>query len=212
MAQRKVPALNASSMADVSFLLLCFFLMVSNMDVDSGLPRRLPQPPRTDEKTSIDVQRRNLLVVNVNSVDEVMVSNQQGMTFYNNVGELGGTVDKPALKDIVKEFVLNVNNSSALPELEEQDFGPPIGIVPVTAQHVISVANDATTSYKAYIAVQNEIVKAYNELRNDAARKYYGMTFDLLTEEQQSTLGKLYPLRISEAEPKNYGKIAERSK
>ncbi|MDD3780933.1 MAG: biopolymer transporter ExbD, partial [Proteiniphilum sp.] len=60
---RKVPALNASSMADISFLLLTFFLLVSNMDVDSGLARRLPPPPQTEEQTTVDVQRRNLLVV-----------------------------------------------------------------------------------------------------------------------------------------------------
>ena len=45
-SKRKVPALNANSMADISFLLLTFFLLVSNMDVDSGLARRLPPPPK----------------------------------------------------------------------------------------------------------------------------------------------------------------------
>lgn len=205
-SNRKVPGLNASSMADVSFLLLTFFLLVSNMDVDSGLARRLPPPPQSEEQTSVDVQRRNLLVVLVNAQNETMVTNQQGTEWYANEAELRGEVGgKPALKDKVKEFVLNTSNSSELPELEEQDFGAPIGVVPVTASHVVSIQNDATTSYKAYIAVQNEVVRAYNELREEGARKYFNTSYGELTEEQQKQINDLYPQRISEAEPKNYG-------
>ncbi|WP_026326962.1 biopolymer transporter ExbD [Proteiniphilum acetatigenes] len=205
-SNRKVPGLNASSMADVSFLLLTFFLLVSNMDVDSGLARRLPPPPQSEEQTSVDVQRRNLLVVLVNAQNETMVTNQQGTEWYANEAELRGEVGgKPALKDKVKEFVLNTSNSSELPELEEQDFGAPIGVVPVTASHVVSIQNDATTSYKAYIAVQNEVVRAYNELREEGARKYFNTSYGELTEEQKTQINDLYPQRISEAEPKNYG-------
>ncbi|RNC65889.1 biopolymer transporter ExbD [Proteiniphilum sp. X52] len=204
-SQRKVPALNASSMADISFLLLTFFLLVSNMDVDSGLARRLPPPPQTEDQTSVNVQRRNLLIVLVNAQNETMVQNQQGVEMYANEDELRGVGGKPALKDKVKEFVLNTSNSSDLPELEEQDFGNPIGVVPVTASHVVSIQNDATTSYKAYIAVQNEVVRAYNELREEGARKYFNTSYGELTEEQKNQINELYPQRISEAEPKNYG-------
>lgn len=202
---RKVPALNASSMADISFLLLTFFLLVSNMDVDSGLARRLPPPPQTEEQTSVDVQRRNLLVVLVNARNETLVQNQLGTQLYANELELRGAGGKIPLKDMVKEFVLNTQNSPALPELTEEDFGTPIGTVPVTAQHVISIQNDATTSYKAYIAVQNEVVRAYNELREEGARKYFNSSYEELTDEQQKQINDLYPQRISEAEPKNYG-------
>lgn len=205
-SSRKVPGLNASSMADVSFLLLTFFLLVSNMDVDSGLARRLPPPPQSEEKTSMDVQRRNLLIVLVNSQNETLASNQQGNEWYANEAELRGEAGgKIALKDKVKEFVLNTSNSPEFPELEEQDFGAPIGVVPVTASHVVSIQNDATTSYKAYIAVQNEVVKAYNELREEGAKKYFNTSYKELTEEQQKQISSLYPQRISEAEPKNYG-------
>ncbi|MFA7492812.1 MAG: biopolymer transporter ExbD [Proteiniphilum sp.] len=205
-SSRKVPGLNASSMADVSFLLLTFFLLVSNMDVDSGLARRLPPPPQTEEQTSVDVQRRNLLVVLVNSQNETMAANQHSTEWYANEAELRGEVGgKVALKDRVKEFVLNTSNSLDLPELEEQDFGAPIGVVPVTAAHVVSIQNDATTSYKAYIAVQNEVVRAYNELREEGARKYFNSSYSELTDEQKDQINKLYPQRISEAEPKNYG-------
>jgi biopolymer transport protein ExbD len=205
-SNRKVPGLNASSMADVSFLLLTFFLLVSNMDVDSGLARRLPPPPQTEDKSTVEVQRRNLFVVLVNAQNETMAANQQGTEWYANGAELRGEAGgKVALKDRVKEFVLNTANNSDLPVLEEQDFGPPIGVVPVTVAHVVSVQNDATTSYKTYIAVQNEVVRAYNELREEGARKYFNSSYGELTEEQQKQIQELYPQRISEAEPKNLG-------
>lgn len=202
---RKVPGINASSMADVSFLLLCYFLMVSSMDVDSGLARRLPPPPQTQEETSIEVQRRNLLIVLVNAQNEILVQDQQGVVLYANESELLGGAGKAAMKDLIKAFVLNETNNPSLPQLIEEDFGAPIGIVPVTSNHVISIQNDATTRYSAYIAVQNEVVRAYNELREEGSKKYFGTTYEELTEDQKDQIGNLYPQRISEAEPKNYG-------
>ena len=202
---RKVPGINASSMADVSFLLLCYFLMVSSMDVDSGLARRLPPPPQTQEETSIEVQRRNLMIVLVNAQNEILVQDQQGVVLYANESELLGGAGKAAMKDLIKAFVLNETNNPSLPQLIEEDFGAPIGIVPVTSNHVISIQNDATTRYSAYIAVQNEVVRAYNELREEGSKKYFGTTYEELTEDQKNQINKLYPQRISEAEPKNYG-------
>lgn len=203
--KRKVPNLNASSMADISFLLLIFFLVTSSMDTDSGLARRLPPPPQSEEQLQkMDVQRRNLMVVLVNYQDQIMVRTQAGDEWYNNIAEMEGKGGKVRLKDMVKEFVLNPNNRPDLPELIEEDFGPPIGEVSVTADHVISLQNDATTSYKAYIAVQNELVKAYNELREEAAKKYFGRPYKELLPEQQEQINKMYPQRISEAEPKDY--------
>jgi biopolymer transport protein ExbD len=193
-------------MADISFLLLTFFLLVSSMDTDSGLARRLPPPPQNeDQLETVKVQERNLLVVLVNSSNETMVKSQVSTEWYQTDAELHGRGNKPSLKDKVKEFVLNTNNNPLLPELMEEDFGAPIGTVPVTADHVVSLQNDATTSYKTYIAVQNELVRAYNELRQEGARKYFGSDYDNLTTDQQEQINKLYPQRISEAEPKNFG-------
>ena len=202
---RKVPGINASSMADVSFLLLCYFLMVSSMDVDSGLARRLPPPPQSEEETSVEVQRRNLLVVLVNAQNEILLQDQQGVVVYANENDLEGGGGRSAMKDVIKSFVLNEANNPSLPQLIEEDFGAPIGIVPVTSNHVISIQNDATTRYSAYIAVQNEVVRAYNELREEGSRKYFGTSYEELTEDQKNQINNLYPQRISEAEPKNYG-------
>ncbi|MBZ4674939.1 MAG: hypothetical protein JG772_628 [Dysgonamonadaceae bacterium] len=205
-SKKKVPALNSSSMADISFLLLIFFLVTSSMDTDSGLARRLPPPPQDEQNLQeMEVQRRNLMVVLVNSQNQIMVRDQLGDEWYTNITEMMGRGGKVGLKDKVKEFVTNPNNNPNLPELTEQDFGEPIGTVLTAADHVISLQNDATTSYKAYIAVQNELVKAYNELREEAALKYYNKHYADLLPDQQEKINKLYPQRISEAEPKNYG-------
>jgi flagellar hook-basal body complex protein FliE len=205
-SKKKVPALNSSSMADISFLLLIFFLVTSSMDTDSGLARRLPPPPQDEQNLQeMEVQRRNLMVVLVNSQNQTMVRDQLGDEWYANITEMVGKGGKVGLKDKVKEFVTNPNNNPNLPELTEQDFGEPIGTVLTAADHVISLQNDATTSYKAYIAVQNELVKAYNELREEAALKYYNKHYADLLPDQQEKINKLYPQRISEAEPKNYG-------
>jgi biopolymer transport protein ExbD len=116
--KRKVPNLNASSMADISFLLLIFFLVTSSMDTDSGLARRLPPPPQSEEELQkMDVQRRNLMVVLVNYQDQIMVRTQAGDEWYNNIAEMEGKGGKVRLKDMVKEFVLNPNNR---PERKEE--------------------------------------------------------------------------------------------
>mgnify|MGYP001133967367 CR=1 FL=1 len=199
---KKVPDVNSSSMADIAFLLLIFFLVTSSMDTDSGLARRLPPPPQDEEQLSeMKVQRRNLMQVLVNSMDQTMVGDEQ----YENLNQLQGKTGKQSLKDKVKEFVINPNNSDDLPELFEEDFGPPVGKLRVTKDHVVSLQNDNTTSYKAYLAVQNELVKAYNELREEAAKRYYNKPYEELLIDEKDLINKVYPQRISEAEPKTYG-------
>ena len=199
---RKVPDVNSSSMADIAFLLLIFFLVTSSMDTDSGLARRLPPPPQDEEQLSeMKVQRRNLMQVLVNSMDQTMVGDEQ----YENLNQLQGKTGKQSLKDKVKEFVINPNNSDDLPELFEEDFGPPVGKLRVTKDHVVSLQNDNTTSYKAYLSVQNELVKAYNELREEAAKRYYNKPYEELLIDEKDLINKVCPQRISEAEPKTYG-------
>ena len=199
---KKVPDVNSSSMADIAFLLLIFFLVTSSMDTDSGLARRLPPPPQDEDVlTEMKVQRRNLMIVLVNSRDQTMV----GDIHYDNLKELQGKTGKQSLKDKVKEFVINANNSEDLPELFDETFDSPVGALRVTKDHVVSLQNDNTTSYKAYLAVQNELVKAYNEIREEAAKRYYNKTYEELLQNEKDLINKVYPQRISEAEPKSYG-------
>ncbi len=189
---KKVPQINASSMADISFLLLIFFLVTTSMDVNQGLARRLPAPIPPDQKIEdTDINKRNLMVVKINSANQLMVQGQ--------------LTDVKQLRKQVKEFVLNVDDNAYMPKLFEEDFGEPIGVQKYTKEHVISVQNDVDTQYQAYLDVQNELVAAYNELRDECARKYFHKGYNELEEDQQKQIQKLYPQKISEAEPKNYG-------
>ena len=190
-AKKKVPEVNSSSTADIAFLLLVFFLCTTTMAVNKGLARRLPPPVPAEQKTQdLKVKERNVFVVLINSNDQLLVQ--------------GEYLDIANLKDKAKEFIKNDANADNLPEKEviEVEY---FGNVAVTKNHVISLQNDRGTSYAAYINVQNELVAAYNELRNDLAQSKVGAIYDDLQEDQQKAIQKIYPQKISEAEPKNYG-------
>ncbi|MDR1005045.1 MAG: biopolymer transporter ExbD [Prevotellaceae bacterium] len=188
---RKVPEINSSSTADIAFLLLIFFLITTSMDTDRGLARRLPPPPEKDQPEQADkIRERNVLKVYLNRDDQLMCGPD-----YVNVEQL---------KDIAKEFIANPYNDETKPAKEPVDV-PFFGTVQVTKNHVISLRCDRSTSYKNYIAVQNELVAAYNELRNEISQEKWGKNYAALTEDQQEAVRTIYPQKISEAEPKNSG-------
>ena len=191
MAKRKTPGLNTQSTADIAFLLLCYFLMTSTMDQQNGLQRRLPPMPDKDQKVDDQkVNRRNIIIVKINSADRLFAGNEM--------------LDISQLKDKIKEFLTNPADDPNLPEKEIKDIEG-LGEYPVS-KGVISLQNDRGTSYQAYIAVQNELVKAVNELRDEFARAKYGKPFAALSEEQQDIAKKAVPQNISEAEPKDVSK------
>lgn len=188
---RKLNEINASSMADISFLLLIFFLVTTSMNVSTGLTRRLPQPlPPDQQPQDIDINKRNLFVVKINSTNQLLVQNEE--------------LDIRDLKEKAKEFIQNINNDPDKPARYQREFDL-IGTMEYTKEHVISVGNDVDTQYQSYIDVQNELVAAYNELRNELAKDKFGKSFDECDEQQQKVLQEVYPQKISEAEPKNYG-------
>ena len=189
--QREVQEINASSMADISFLLLVFFLVSTSMATDEGLSRQLPPPLRKEQKIEkVDIKPRNIMTILVNSNDELMVN--------------GNVISLNELKEKAKEFIANPSDDPSLPEKETIQV-PYFGNYAVTKQHVISLQNDRGTDYWAYIAVQNELVAAYDELRNEISKSKFGKNFDDLDSDEQSAVKKIYPQKISEAEPKNYG-------
>lgn len=189
--KRKTPGINGTSSADIAFMLLLFFLLTSSMDTDRGLPRRLPQPvPKDQKKEDVDIKKRNLMIVLINSSNQILANGQY--------------VELKDLKGMVKEFVENPFNDESKPEKIEVDV-PFFGTMMVTKNHVISLQNDRGTEYQAYINVQNELAAAYNELRDDISKKKFGKIFLDLDEEQQKAVQTIFPQKISEAEPKNYG-------
>ena len=191
MAKKKVPEINGSSMADIAFIALIFFLMVTTMDKEEGISRLLPPIPAEDQKVEDQkVNRRNIIQVKINSNDRLLAGSQP--------------MDVSQLKDKIKEFMTNPYDDPNLPEKEVQDI-PGLGPVPVT-KGVISLQNDRGTTYQAYITVQNELIKAINELRDDFSMKTYGKKYSKLDEERQEIVRKCIPQNISEAEPKDVKK------
>ncbi|MDR1646291.1 MAG: biopolymer transporter ExbD [Tannerellaceae bacterium] len=191
--KRKVPQVNSTSTADIAFMMLLFFLLTSSMDTDRGLPRRLPQPVPKDQKAAdVDIKKRNILVVLINSTNQILCGDSY--------------IQLNQLKDKIKEFVENPTNNEHMPEKVEIDV-PYYGNRMVTKNHVISLQNDRGTNYQSYIDVQNEIAAAYNELRDNISAQKFGKKFIDLDEEQQKAVQLIYPQKISEAEPKNYGGV-----
>ena len=191
--KRKTSEINSSSMADIAFLLLIFFLVTTSMSTSTGLSRRLPPPLQPDQVIPpVNVNKRNIFVVKVNSQNQLMVQ-----------GELMELQD---LRQKAKEFIKNENDDPHLPVRTEENI-PLLGTMSITKDLVISLQNDVDTQYQAYINVQNELVAAYNELRNELGKEKFGANFDELNEDQQKAVQSVYPQKISEAEPKNYGGV-----
>ena len=188
---KKTPEINSSSTADMAFILLCFFLMTTTMDQDKGLQRRLPPMPDPNQKVEDQkVNRRNIIVVKINSADRLLAGSEPMDVMY--------------LKDKIKEFLTNPTDDPNLPEKEEieiENFGPCM-----VSKGVISLQNDRGTSYQAYMAVQNELVKAVNELRDDFAMANFAKLYSKCNEEEQAIVRKAVPQNISEAEPKDVSK------
>lgn len=190
--KRKCPEVNSSSTADIAFLLLIFFLITTSMDTDRGLTRQLPPPPEQNQKDNDDVKlkARNVLTVFLNLNDQLMCGDE-----YVNVDQL---------RDKAKEFIANPSNDEAKPEKHAKDVEF-FGNVMITSKHVISLRCDRGSSYQAYLSVQNELVAAYNELRDELAQEKWQKNYADLNEDQQKAIREIYPQKISEAEPKKYG-------
>ena len=188
---KKTPEVNSSSTADIAFLLLIYFLMTTTMNQDSGLQRRLPPMPDPNQKVEDQkVNRRNIIIVKINSMDRLFAGNEP--------------IDISQLKDKIKEFITNPAEDKNLPEKEIKAIEG-YGSYPVS-KGVISLQNDRGTSYEAYIAVQNELIKAINELRHDFSVNNYAKPYDKLTEDQQKIVRTAIPQNISEAEPQDISK------
>lgn len=187
-SKREIKAINAGSMADIAFLLLIFFLVTTTMDVDTGITRKLPPPIEDD--TEIDIKQRNIFEVLVNSADMLLVEGKPG--------------NLATLKDETKVFFLNANNDPNLPEKKLETIEL-LGEIEVSSG-VVSLKNDRGTSYEMYIKVQNELTKAFQELRDEMAMNRFGSKYDNLVDEaKRDAIQKAIPMAISEAEPEDIG-------
>ncbi|MBT8195682.1 MAG: biopolymer transporter ExbD [Bacteroidia bacterium] len=177
---RDAPAINAGSMADIAFLLLVFFLVVTTMDIDKGIVTKLPPWPENEDEVMEpdDVNRRNIYIVLVNSQDQLLVNNE-----YYQIEDL---------REGAKNFI---DNNGVNPKLSDS---------PKDA--IVSLQNDRGTSYDMYVRVQNELRASYRELRDTESMNKFGKVYAELTKAQGKEIKDKYPMRLSEAEPVDKGK------
>lgn len=186
---KETPEINGGSVADIAFLLLIFFLVATTMDIDTGISRQMPPYNPDAEQTDDKIKERNVYVVLINSNDQLLVEGQP--------------INVHNLKEKAKEFIVNPQNKENLPEKRpvELDY---LGEVMVS-KGIISLQNDRGTSYDMYIKVQNELIAAYNEVRDDVSMREFGKHYEDLPDDKRDVIKKYYPQIISEAEPKNIG-------
>ncbi len=184
--RRRIPSLNTTATADISFMLLIFFLVTSSMDTDKGLTRQLPPPQQEEHEVDMKVKERNVLIIKIDEHDQLTC---------------GGEATSPEeLTERIKTFVANKDNDPTLPEqsVREVNF---FGQCAVSDRHILSIQVDRQTSYDAYFQLQNAIVAAYRQLRNELAIKRFGRPYSKCTPDQRQAIGMVYPQRISEEQP-----------
>lgn len=175
-SRRGTPTVNASSMADIAFLLLIFFLVTTTIDIDKGI--RVKLPPWSDEEPDpLKLKTRNVYSVLVNANNELLVR--------------GEPKALRTLKEDTKEFITNPTGREDLAEK------------PTKA--IISLKNDRGTEYETYLTVYNELKAAYNEIWEEKAQIKYGQPYEDLTIDLKKEIRKEVPLVISEAEPTSFG-------
>ena len=202
MPRRKgAPEVNAGSMADIAFLLLIFFLVTTTIETDAGLDRMLPpiEPPETD----VVIKQKNIFTVSINKSGQLLVE-EELMNLDN-------------LRNAAIAFLDNGGAAAGSPEYCNYCQGKRDASSSDNPQKaIISLKNDRETAYKTYITVQNELVGAYNDLRNREARRLYNRDFtemesEYLNPETPSSvrdelkekvkrIQELFPQKLSEAE------------
>lgn len=179
-----IPEVNAGSMADIAFLLLIFFLVTAVIPKDKGINRKLSKPCPTGQICDTNINERNILRISINSKDEIMVEDD--------------IIPLDALKDIAKTFLDNNGDSSCDycngKKLETLSDNP--------KNAVISLNNDKHTSYNQYIKVQDELTKAYFELRTQYSLNISNKPSEELTKEELQKVKDAYPFILSEATTK----------
>ncbi len=195
------PEVNAGSMADIAFLLLIFFLVTTTIETDAGLDRMLPpiEPPDQD----VIIKQKNIFQVNINRDGQLMADEEltnikdlkaKAIAFLDNGGAPSGTADYCSYCKGARDASSSDSPSKA----------------------IISLKNDRETKYGTYITVQNELVGAYNELRNREAQRLFKKDFtDMEAEylnpetpddvredlkEKVKRIQDLFPQKLSEAE------------
>ncbi len=194
-AKKKAGEINSSSMADISFLLLIFFLVTTTMDVDTGMKRTLPPwIDPTEQQNDVDVNERNVLKVNVARNGSIMV----GTEVYR-ANDLNRSDGHSRLSREVYNFLVDADKSN------KKDVEIDGAMYPIS-EGLVSLKADNESKYSVYLQVQDELTYAFNLYRDDISRLVYGVGYNELDDIQQANIRKAVPMKISEAEPNDQTK------
>lgn len=160
--QRETPGLNTTSTADISFMLLIFFLVTTSMDVDKGLLRQLPSPEPQKKEQQTVVDKANLMELRLTAGDTLLVN--------------GKPMKVSQLKEETIRFVHRLGK-----------------------KHLISIESDRDADYNLYFQMQNQLMEAYSQLRNETAQKKYHRDYALLNNDQKEQVRNICPQRITES-------------
>ena len=206
--KRKAPSINSSSSADLAFTLLIFFLVVTSMDTDEGLARLLPRWVPEDQIQDQEIKKRNILNVMVNKDNAILMGDDY---IEGSVEKQNEQIRKKAIEFITATGQFAGDRGPEMKEVDPEKNPELVKLivakdpaVRVAKSHVISLQSDYGTSYEKYIQLQNELVAAYNTLRQEAAQKYFQKDYDeeVLSQDEAKALKDLYPMNISEANAK----------
>ena len=172
--EREDPEVGGAGMADIAFLLLIFFLLVTTIDVDTGIGLQLPPAPEENQEPP-PIKERNMLKILVNAQGLVLIDEER--------------TPVSQVKRKVKEFVTNRGQDPNLSDSPDKA--------------IVSIKTDRATPYNVYIDMLDEVMGAYNELRNQAAQAEFGKSYEQLAEDspQRKKVQDIYPKKISIAEP-----------
>lgn len=191
MARRALPEINAGSMADIAFLLLIFFLVTTTMETQTGIFRKLPPLEEQQDEKPPKIEKRNLLTVLVNKFDQINVNGEE--------------VKVKDVTRITREFIENRENSETKPakkNINIKGYGEA-----EISKGIVSLMNDRGTTYEVYIAVQDALATAFEDMRNDKSREIFKKSYEQLIEDKEDDkidiIKQMIPMAISEAEPKN---------
>lgn len=180
---RRVPGINTTSTADISFMLLVFFLITTSIDNNKGILRQMP-PSAANQETTLQVKRRNVMLVRLDDNNQLLCDEQ--------------IVTHGQLKERIMAFVENADDSEQLPEKTLKEVAM-IGSRQVSDRHVIVVETDAMTSYQAYIQLLETVNAAYAQLRDKLAMECFGKSYVNCSAREREAVATCYPQRISES-------------
>jgi biopolymer transport protein ExbD len=185
MARKRKPRrdseeINSSSMADIAFLLLIFFLVTTTIVNEKGVRFVLPKKMEQNQE-EVDINQRNMFKVLLNSNNLLLVEGEPT------------TVEQ--LKTKTRKFLNNRGKNEALSESPDKA--------------IVSFKADRGSNFKNYLMVLDELKASYHELRAEYLQLSIDdyLALDPTDTEENALLAQAkaeFPSTLSEAEPTDF--------